>query len=111
MCIPYDSAVTLINAYFSLRLGETYTLVPRYVKQWHISLTCNSKMVETVYVFFRRGTAKLNEFIYLMHVYSLVNRNELALDTATEIDLKHTGEWRKKSKSANDKQRKIKMEK
>lgn len=31
-----------------------------------------------------------------MHVYPAVKRNELALDTATGIDLKHTCEWRKK---------------
>ena len=30
-----------------------------------------------------------------MHVYPAVKRNELALDTATGIDFKHTGEWRK----------------
>lgn len=62
-------------------------------------------------MFFRRGTAKLNEFIYLMHVYSLVNRNELALDTATEIISNTLVSGGKKSKSANDKQRKIQMEK
>ena len=32
-----------------------------------------------------------------VHVYPAVKRNELALGTATGIDLKHTGEWRKKA--------------
>lgn len=28
MCMPYDPAVVLIKTYSSLRLRETYTLVP-----------------------------------------------------------------------------------
>lgn len=47
---------------------------------------------------------------YPVHVYSAVKRDELALESATGIELKHTGEWRKKSKSGNNTQRKIKVE-
>lgn len=47
MCIPYDSVIALINTYFSLRIKETYTLVPEDLyKNMHISLMVEPKCLQ-----------------------------------------------------------------
>lgn len=47
MCIPYDSVIALRNTYFSLRIKETYTLVPEDLyKNMHISLMVEPKCLQ-----------------------------------------------------------------